>query len=147
MDAMTDTTTDPRAGGSLQGGPLLSAISNEIVGVYRRHYGRGPTRARTVMVEDVVLCRMLDPYTTSERTLIARGRVEEVFAVRHAFQMEMRDEFVEIVERLVGRRVNAFLSDCHVEPDLVTEMFFLEDGDPPEDPQAGLTPMGEESAR
>jgi uncharacterized protein YbcI len=142
MDATTETTTAPRPTAGLLGGPLLAAISNEIVGVYRRHYGRGPTRARTVMVEDVVLCRMLDPYTTSERTLIERGRVEEVFNVRHAFQMEMRDEFIEIVERLVGRRVNAFLSDCHVDPDLVTEMFFLEDGDPPRDPQAGVTQQG-----
>lgn len=147
MDAITETTTPHTAGGALQGGPLLAAISNEIVGVYRRHYGRGPTRARTVIVEDVVLCRMLDPFTTAERTLIARGRFEEVFNVRHAFQMEMRDEFVEIVERVVGRRVNAFLSDCHVDPDLVTEMFFLEDGDPPQDPQAGVTQRGDATAR
>jgi uncharacterized protein YbcI len=142
---MTESTTAIHE--RLQGGPLLAAISNEIVGVYRRHYGRGPTRARTVMVEDVVLCRLLDPFTVAERTLIDRGRFEEVFNVRHAFQMEMRDEFVEIVERLVGRRVNAFLSDCHVDPDLVTEMFFLEDGAPPRDPLAGVNQQKEESAR
>lgn len=144
---MSEQTTTTRPTESLQGGPLLAAISNEIVGVYRRHYGRGPTRARTVMVEDVVLCRLLDPFTTAERTLIARGRVEEVFNVRHAFQMEMRTEFVEIVERLVGRRVNAFLSDCHVDPDLVTEMFFLEDFDTPKDPEARLNRTEEGSAR
>lgn len=133
--------TEAATAEALRGGRLLAAISNEMVGVYRRHYGRGPTRARTVMVEDVVLCRMLEPFTTSERTLIERGRIDEVKRIRHAFQQEMRVEFTEVVERLVGRRVAAFVSDVHVEPDMLIEMFFLRDGDIPQaDPSGELDP-------
>lgn len=119
---------------------MLAAVSNEIVGLYRRYYGRGPTRARTVMVEDVVMCRMFDPFTTAERTLLQRGRREEVAAVREAFQQEMRVEFIEVVERLVRRRVVAFLSDLHVDPDMVIELFFLEPEEAPADPSAELSP-------
>ena len=133
---MTDSTTPAPTADDMKGGRLLAAISNEVVGLYRRHYGRGPTRARTVMVEDTVLCRMLDPYTTSERTLLQRGRVDEVKSMRHAFQEEMRVEFLEIIERLTGRKVVAFISDVHVEPDMVIELFFLEPDETPEDPMA-----------
>ena len=138
---MSDSTTEAVAADTPRGGRLLAAISNEMVGIYRRHYGRGPTRARTVMVEDVVLCRMLDPFTTSERTLIERGRLDEVKRIRHAFQQEMRVEFTEVVERLVGRQVDAFVSDVHVQPDMLIEMFFLRDGDiSQEDPSGSFDP-------
>ncbi|MDP9386007.1 MAG: DUF2294 domain-containing protein [Actinomycetota bacterium] len=135
LDPTSPTTTGGDEG---RRGPLLSAISNEVVGLYRRHYGRGPTRARTVMVEDIVMCRLLDPFTTSERTLLRRGRREEVAAIRHAFQEAMHDEFVEIVERLTGRNVIAFLSDMHTDPDMVVELFFLEPDERPSDPMAEI---------
>lgn len=137
---MTDATplqADERD--DLRGGPLLAAISNELVGLYRRYYGRGPTRARTVMVEDVVLCRLLDPFTTAERTLIDRGRLYEVSASRRAFQQELRGEFLEVVQRLTGQRVVAFLSDVHANPDMVVEMFFLEGAEQPGDPMAEVS--------
>lgn len=141
---MTDSTARTPDRESVRGGPLLAAISNEMVGIYRRHYGRGPTRARTVMVEDVVLCRMLDPFTTSERTLIQRNRLDEVKRMRHAFQEEMQVEFTEVIERLVGRRVDAFISDVHVDPDMLIEMFILQAGDVPrEDPTGEIDPEGE----
>ncbi len=143
---MTDSTATADRD-DLRGGPLLAAISNEMVGIYRRHYGRGPTRARTVMVEDVVLCRMLDPFTTSERTLIQRNRLDEVKQMRHAFQEAMQLEFVEVIERLVGRRVEVFISDVHVNPDMLIEMFILQDGDlPQEDPSQAVDPEGEPPA-
>ncbi len=127
---MTDPAISTLDSGDLRGGPLLAAISNEIVSLYRRHYGRGPARARTVMVEDAVLVRLLDPFTVSERTLLARGRHAEVTRMRHAFQEEMKVEFFEVIERLVGRRVTAFLSNVHTDPDMVVELFFLEEDEP-----------------
>lgn len=46
-----------------------------------------------------------------------------------------------MIERLIGRRVSAFISDAHVDPDMLIEMFFLEDGDiPAEDPTGDIDP-------
>jgi hypothetical protein len=44
---------------------------------------------------------------------------------RDAFQDAMRDDMVAQVERLTGRRVIAFLSDNHIDPDVAIECFQL----------------------
>jgi uncharacterized protein YbcI len=41
----------------------------------------------------------------------------------------MKEDFTEAVERLTGRKVVAFISGNHVDPDLAVEMFIL-DGAP-----------------
>jgi len=107
-------------------GPMLAAISNELVGLHARCYGRGPTKARTLMVEDVVVCSLREPFTRAERTLIELGRRAEVEAARSAFGIGMRGELTAVVERLTGRRVIAFVSHIHVEPDMAVQVFFLE---------------------
>lgn len=119
---MTETTQPDQR---LSRGRLQAAISNEMVRLFAKHYGRGPTKARTVLVEDIVLVRMLDPFTIAEKTLIQMGRRDEVRSMRSAFQQEMGGEFTEVIERLTGRRVLSFLSDIHVDPDMAVEIFFL----------------------
>jgi uncharacterized protein YbcI len=111
-------------------GRIAAAISNAIVGLHREHYGRGATRARTVMSGEYIVCFLEDIYTAGERTLIAAGRFPAVRGARDAFQDTMRDTFCSAVEALVGRNVIGFLSQVHVDPDLAVEMFILEpDGD------------------
>lgn len=112
---------DPRGQGT-----LLSAISNELVGILAREYGRGPTRARTVIVEDMIVCRMLDPFTTAEHTLLRAGRREEVVQLRAAFHKAMAGEITGAVERLTGRRVASFMAQVDVDPDTLVHLFFLE---------------------
>lgn len=107
-------------------GRLLAAISNEMVRLFARHYGRGPTKARTVMAEDIVVVRMLDPFTIAEKTLIQMGRRDEVRSMRAAFQQELAGEFTGAVERLTGRHVMTFLSDISVDPEMAVAIFFLE---------------------
>jgi uncharacterized protein YbcI len=48
-----------------------------------------------------------------------------VLSVRQDFQRTMRDALVEEVERVTGRRVIAFMSDNHIDPDLACEVFIL----------------------
>jgi uncharacterized protein YbcI len=108
----------------------MLTISNELVSMHARYYGRGPTKARTLLVEDIVISRLADPFTKAERTLLSLGRVEEVRNMRAAFQHEMRDQFTGSVERALGRRVIGFISEIHVDPDMAIELFFLApDGD------------------
>jgi uncharacterized protein YbcI len=117
---------DERGDGARERGKLAAAISNAIVGIHREHYGRGATRARTVMGDDYIICFLEDIYTPVERTLIDAGRFQAVQETRGAFQDTMRETFSAAVEQLVGRKVVGFLSQVHVDPDLAVETFILE---------------------
>jgi uncharacterized protein YbcI len=115
-----------------QRGPLLAEISNAVVRTTAEYTGRGPTRARTVISGDWVFVTLSDTLTKGERRLADSGRPEFVRDVRHAFQQVMRDDLVVEIERLTSRRVIAFLSDNHIDPDVAIECFQLEaenDGD------------------
>lgn len=108
------------------GGGQLAAISNAIVHLYAEHYGKGPTKARTYINDDVITCLLRDTLTTVEKTLITGGHEERVRDMRSAFQTMMRERFVTAVEEATGRRVNAFLSQVHLDPDVAVEAFVLE---------------------
>jgi uncharacterized protein YbcI len=107
-------------------GKAAAKVSNAIAALHRDHYGRGPSRTRTVMGSDYVICFLEDTYTPVERTLIDAGRFDTVRATRNAFQDTMREKFSAAVEVAVGRKVIGFLSQVHVDPDLSIETFILE---------------------
>lgn len=46
--------------------------------------------------------------------------------MRRAYQYTMRHDLVSGVEELSGRKVVAFLSDNHIDPDIAIESFVLE---------------------
>ena len=107
-------------------GRVASEISNAIVGLHREHYGRGAVRARTVINGDFVLCVLDDILTPAERTLLRAGKADTVRATRHAFQEAVSHLFTDAVSRATGRRVVAFMSQVHFDPDLAAEIFVLE---------------------
>ena len=117
---------DLRVDGTGERGKISAAISNAIVGIHRQYFGRGASRARTVMGADYVICFLEDIYTPVERTLIEAGRFPAVQETRTAFQDTMRDRFVAEVEQVVGRKVIGFLSQVHVDPDFAVETFIRE---------------------
>jgi uncharacterized protein YbcI len=129
--------SEDRFGSPADRGKLASAISNAIVGIFREYYGRGASRARTVMGADYVITFLEDIYTPVERTLIEAGRFEAVNETRAAFQETMQERFSSEVERLVGRKVIGFLSQNHVDPDVAIETFILEPDGGPVPPAAG----------
>jgi uncharacterized protein YbcI len=67
-----------------------------------------------------------DTMTRAERSLVAGGQEEVVLEMRRALQGAMRAALVDAVESLSGRRVIAFLSDQHADPDFAVESFVLE---------------------
>jgi uncharacterized protein YbcI len=108
------------------------AISNMMTKLHRDHYGRGPNGVRTVIGHDHVISFLEDIYTPVERTLLEGGEIEAVRATRLAFQRTMERRFVEAVEKIVQRRVRAFLSQVTFDPDISVEVFVLErDGNQP----------------
>jgi uncharacterized protein YbcI len=102
------------------------AISNAITKLHREHYGRGAAFTRTVYDRDYVVVFLHDIYTTVERTLIDDGQFDAVRATRRAFQRTLGGQFSAAVEEHTGRRVVAFMSEVHVNPDVSAELFVLE---------------------
>jgi uncharacterized protein YbcI len=113
------------------GGELSAAISNGVVRLVREYTGRGPTKARTYMKDDLVSVVLEDSLTKGERSLIHDGETKLVLAARKAYQRTMQDDLVNLVESLTGRKVVAFLSDNHLEPDIAVESFVLDSSSHP----------------
>jgi uncharacterized protein YbcI len=107
-------------------GELLEQISNSIVHLYSESFGRGPTAAKTYVMDDLVFCVLRDGLTPVERTLRDRGEGEFVREMRVRFQDAVEDQLRGMVEELTGRRVVAFLSQANVDPELTIEVFFLD---------------------
>lgn len=114
--------------GTASRGQLAAAVSNAIVGIHSKHYGKGPTKAKTYLIDDMVVCVMQDVFTTVERTLIDAGKGDLVREVRTTFQYSMRDEFRGAVFDIVGRRPVSFMSQIDCAADMAIEFFLLENG-------------------
>ena len=113
--------TEERARGS-----TAAAISNGAVGLLHEYTGRGPTKARTTINHDSVMILFGDSLTKAERTLAENGDGEVVLQMRHRFQEAMRADLIAIVETETGRKVVAFMSANHIDPDMAAEIFVLE---------------------
>ena len=105
---------------------LTASISNLVVHLMSEFTGRGPTKAWTSIDTDLVSVVLRDILTKGERSLVADGNRQLVLDMRKAFQNTMREELISGVERLTGRKVIAFLSDNHLDPDIAIESFVLE---------------------
>ena len=116
-------------------GELSAALSNAIVALFAEYTGRGATQSRTYVHENLVVTVLHDSMTKGERSLVRDGKEEAVLAIRRTYQESMRTELIEIVERLTGRTVSAFMSSNHVNPDVAIESFVLELLDAPNDNQ------------
>jgi uncharacterized protein YbcI len=112
------------------GGSHASAISNSVRQLVAEYTGRGPTRARTSIRDNLVVVLLEDTLTKGERRLVAKGRDMRVLDYRAEFQAAMREDAIASIEELTGRKVMAFMSANHIDPDLAAELFVLEpDGD------------------
>jgi len=91
------------------------------------HYGRGPMKAKTYVLDDIIVVVMRGSgFTTLEQTIMDSGEPDRVVAMRADFQRVMADRYKETIEQLTGRSVVAFLSQAHVEPDITMEVFFID---------------------
>jgi uncharacterized protein YbcI len=113
---------------------MLAEVTNAMVRLQARYFGKGPTRSRSHLLDDVLVCVMRDVYTTVEQTLIEAGKVDQVRATRQEFHLAMEADFVEMVEGIVGRRVLAALAQTHVDPDAAVAVFLLEEEAEQEEP-------------
>ena len=103
-----------------------SELCDAAVRILREYTGRGPTKARATINGDSVMIVLGDTLKRGERRLAETGKSDRVLALRHDFQMVMREELIEAVEDATGRNVIAFMSQNHIDPDLAVEVFILE---------------------
>jgi uncharacterized protein YbcI len=120
---VTGIPTDGHARGP---GETLAEISAGLVRFHSRYYGKGPTKAKTQLFDDTVVCTLMGGFTTTEQTLIDAGEDESVYEMRRSFQQAIEKEFNRVVEEASGRQVVAHMSAIHLEPDLAVELFVLE---------------------
>jgi uncharacterized protein YbcI len=117
---LSSTDTDHHPVGS-----RAAAISNHVVRTMSAYTGRGPTRARTYVNDDVVTVVLRDSLTKGERSLVGDDLDELVLTMRKAYQRTMRHDLVTGVEEILDRKVVAFMSDNHIDPDFAAEIFVL----------------------
>ena len=102
-----------------------AVISNRVVQLMSAYTGRGPTRAWVSVDGELISVVLRDTLTKGERSLVADGQSELVLSMRKAYQNTMREVLVEAIEEITGRKVLAFLSDNHIDPDIAVESFVL----------------------
>jgi uncharacterized protein YbcI len=120
----SSNATDERTPGSLS-----AAISRHVVRLVAEYTGRGPTKARTTIRDNLVVCLTEDNMTKAERRLAQEGEDELVVTIRRKFQTTMRDDLVGGIEVLTGCKVVSFMSDHNAHTDHAVEVFVL-DGAP-----------------
>jgi uncharacterized protein YbcI len=106
-------------------GGARAEIATQIVRLHSEYYGKGPTKAKAYVTEDVVVVVLEETFTKAERTLVKRGETEAIQQIRRRFQQTMAEEFKGIVEQATGRVVKAFLSETNLEADVAVEFFLL----------------------
>jgi uncharacterized protein YbcI len=116
------TTSDA----GLAGGRLNAAIANEIGKLVADFTGRGATKSRAFLYQDMVVCLLENGATKAEVNLVAAGKSELVRLQRDAIQRAMEPQLVEAVQRLTGRTVRTFLSGSSTPGEDSVEVFVLE---------------------
>ena len=125
-----------RATERLSGGALNAAIANELGKLIADFTGRGATKSRAFVHQDLVVCVCEDGATRAERNLVAAGKSDLVRIQRDALQRAIGPQLVAAVESLTGRTVRTFLSGTDEDGGCAIEAFLLEQELPEGDPAA-----------
>jgi uncharacterized protein YbcI len=107
------------------GSSRAAAISNMVVRLMSQYTGRGPTKARTYLSDDLVTVVLQDALTKAEHSLVAGDHHQLVLSVRGALHETMRADLAAGIRRILGREVLVMLSANHIEPDFTVETFIL----------------------
>jgi uncharacterized protein YbcI len=111
----------------LQGGRLLVEISNRVVGLFRDFSGKGPSQCQTYWASpDLLVILLRGGFTVAEQTLFDGGHGRAVRDSRQSLQETLETRLTGLIEELTRRKVLAFMSASHQEPDLQAELFVFE---------------------
>ena len=108
------------------GGTLLTQISSAMVQVQKKFFGKGPTSAKSYMLDDMLLIVMRGGFTTAEETMLQFGQQDLVRQFRQIFENEMTERLHKMVEDATGRKVLTYQSQILFKPDVVVEIFLFD---------------------
>lgn len=131
--ASSHELTDPdwsRGVETEMGKTTTAEVSNAMVGLKKRFYGRGPTKAKTFINDNYIFCVLDGGLTQNEKTLLDAGEERLVRQYRLRFQEVMTEQTTEAVERITGCKVLSYHSQIVFGPTVGIEIFIL-DSEPP----------------
>ena len=100
-------------------------ISAGMVKIYKDMLGRGPTKVRTSIHDDMVVTVLAESLTKAETTLEEIDSAESVRDLRRTLQNAMADGMKTLVEVTLEREVVCLLSDHSPDPDYAVEVLLL----------------------
>ena len=106
---------------------MLARLSNEMVRAQKKYFGKGPTKAKSYMLDDLLLIVMRGGMTTAEKTMLDFGQEDLVRQFRQLFENEMTERLTGMVEDITGRKVIGYQSQIIFEPDIVIEIFIFDE--------------------
>jgi uncharacterized protein YbcI len=112
---------------SVEGGQLLVTLCNGLVGLLREFAGRGPSKCKAHWAgPDLIVVLLRGGFTTAEQTLYEAGQGLAVRDSQHALSDVLETRMTELVQNTAARKVEAFMSASHQDPDLRALLFMLE---------------------
>jgi len=140
MEKNVEMPTASDDGGARADGPdsVRAEISRQMVRIYKEQFGRGPTKVKTDFAgPDVVVTTLESSFTPAEQRLVEMGEHQRMRDTRLYFQHATEPLFKETVEKILGRKVRAFLSGLDTTEDVSAEVFYLERRDEPSSASPG----------
>jgi len=110
-----------------RGQSMLARISNEVVKTFKEYHGKGPTSAKSYMLDDMLFVVMRGGLNAAEKFLLEKGEVDVVRQYRQTFENRMDEILTGKIEELTGRKVIAFNSQILFDPDMSVEIFVFDD--------------------
>ena len=105
------------------GGRLATAIVRR----YRDRFGRGPTEAKAYVRDDHAFGDpRKPPRPTWSGRLISRSESDSVELLRRRVRQFATDEFSQVAEEIVGRKVTVMLGDHNAEANVTALVFLFE---------------------
>jgi uncharacterized protein YbcI len=123
-EALTESDAGASADIERQG-DIRAQVSNAMVALKKRFYGKGPERARSYLVDEYVFCAMEGGLTRNEETLVEAGEEEAVRQYRLLFQKTMTGTVTAAIEQITGRKVVGYHSQITFRPTRTFEIFVL----------------------
>ena len=118
--------TSPEHTGSDDDRRLLARISDEMVRAKKEFFGRGPTKAKSYVLDDMLVVVMRGGMTTAEKTMLDFGHRDQVRQFRQLFENAMAERLTKTMEKLTGQRIVNYQSQILFNPDIVVELFVFD---------------------
>jgi len=124
IEAKIGPVTDEPAAHDAQ--PLAVQLSNAMVKAQKVYFGKGPLRAKSYLVDDLLFIVMRGGMTRAEETMLDFDQADKVRDFRQAFENEMTERLTTMIEDITGRKVLTYQSQILFDPDLVIEIFVFD---------------------